>query len=127
MLLQENLLPYIKEHLRQQQIYGTCPFTFNLDNILVEKTWNWLHKLVYSLKKTLWLIYTSVLWLQLLLTVGKEPVTNSIVSFLYSATTVVIYLAQWIMTKRASNIVEFFNLILQFELRHMSGNGNSLK
>jgi len=124
MLLQENIVQHIKEHLKQQKIYGTSKLTFTEDSTLVltpEKKW---HKVIHKLKLALSYINGVILWLQLAYELATEdvPIITSLKGLLFANAMTILYLVKGTVHRRAAGVAELFNLFMQFEQRHLIGN-----
>jgi len=118
MLIQENLLSYMKVSIAQQVHLYSCPF-FVFDGqtfaIASKQKLSWVR-----IKTFLVTVYSLVLWLQLLKVKG-EPAFIMLENMLFVIAFSVYNLSQWILLQRCSNYVEVFNMFLHFEKIHKKG------
>jgi len=118
-------MSFIRKFVREQQLYGTCPFTTDHANLQLTLNANTgrMRWLLQKCKMGMCYIHFVVLWLQLFheIHLGSVPIVVSLKSFLYAVAMAVAAISKHDVNKRASSCVELFNLFLQFERRHIEG------
>jgi len=117
MLLEENLIAYIKYYLLVQRLQGTCPYkvskSLNLNSNSPGKM-RWEH-----IKTTLYALYVCVLWIQLIHERRSVELVISLESLLFATGAQVFCFTKWVTFKRRDQLIELFNLFLQFEKQHL--------
>lgn len=124
MLLQENLVYIFRIHVELQSILGLTNFMFSSDKnglcALVpcppEKN-RWMKK-----KLVLLLIFTLVIWIQLIQGRRRFPLVVVFESLIYCVLSTVFTVVRWVYIQEQDTTIEFFRLIFQFERKHLSGN-----
>jgi len=124
MILQDNLITYIKVHLLVHTYQGTCSFKFSPRGNLT--TVKCMKKLKWEVKKTLiYTIYVLVLCVQLLHEGKSVPLIITLESLLFAVANSIFCYTKWMVFKNRKRVVELFNLFLQFENQHLNGNTNN--
>ncbi|CAL8092345.1 unnamed protein product [Orchesella dallaii] len=88
MYLQENFIKFTRGHVRQQNLLGTCPYSFNTNP-------NHSPSLLQATKESLW--------------------SQKLRKFKSSLTVSTITLQKWTTLKQSGSTIELFNLIIRFE------------
>ncbi|CAL8120938.1 unnamed protein product [Orchesella dallaii] len=89
MLLDGNLITWVKYYIKLQNLQGTCPFLFSSDQKLAKAS------------------------------AGKEPLEIALESYLLALGHLVFYLAKWRILQRVDGFIEIFNLLLKFEEQNL--------
>ncbi|CAL8128996.1 unnamed protein product [Orchesella dallaii] len=120
MLVHDNIMKYVTEHLKQQEIIGTSPFTFSTDLKLNQNRSRGIIRIVHKVKLYLNFASIIILWLQLLHE-SNAPLMISLKSTLYAVGVTVACVTKWNVEKQSPAFVELSNLLLQFERRQITG------
>jgi len=122
MLFKENLFSIIKTQLRVHNIYGTCPFYVSPSQKLAPKSHsNVTREYVRTILQTL---YVMVIWSQLIHEGRNVPLVISLESLLCAIAVAVCLFSKWELLNRRKVFIELFNLFIQFERKHSTGNTN---
>lgn len=127
MIFSEKLLEIFKLHVKLQERIGTSPFTHSVEKPMKEfsnyflrpnsaKSMRWQKIKIYQ-----FLVFTVLIWFQTLYgKSGRSPLIT-MECMLYCTTSCAFILTKWVSIQRCPMIVETFNLLLQFEKRHLKG------
>ncbi|CAL8129001.1 unnamed protein product [Orchesella dallaii] len=123
MLIQGNIMSFIRKFVREQEFYGTAPFTTDPTNLQLTLTTGKgrLRMIFEKWKIGMCYLHFIVLWMQLVHEVneGLAPLVVSLKSFLYAFAMTVAAVSKNGVHKRSADCVELFNLFLQFERKHI--------
>jgi len=118
MLVRENLLRYIRFHLREQQFLGNYPVKFSQTknfHLATKFRLRWEY-----FKAALFAVYVFVLCVQFLLE-QNVPLVKSLKSAMFVGAFFVYCLVKWIVLLRRKSLVELYNLLLKFEDQNCKG------
>jgi len=119
MILNENLISYLRVHIKAQNIYGTCSFKFASSQRLVKNPKK-------EVNKVYWKILAQAVFL--LISVGQLvhfAKTKSLVVGLENLFVIGgscnACLSKWILLRKKDTTIELFNLFVDFENRNKKG------
>ncbi|CAL8120934.1 unnamed protein product [Orchesella dallaii] len=117
MLLDGNLITWVKYYIKLQNLQGTCPFSFSSDQKLVKASSG---KIRYEVvRTTLYTFFVLALWANLFRFGTKESLEIAVESYLNAVAHLVFYLAKWRILQRVDDFIEIFNLLLKFEEQNL--------
>jgi len=124
MLIHENLIPYVKNHIKLQSFTGNCPFRLaKASNGDLKLDAANSKRLKYeSIKTKLYYIFEACLFLQLFHGLGKERRIVSVQSFVFLTAGSVYAFTKWTFLQRRDQVIELFNLMVKFEKTDLKGN-----
>jgi len=118
MLLNENLVAFVKIHLKIQSLQGTCPFTLSPDQLLIENSASKIKSEYF--KTVLSTLCVLVLWIQLILEKDNESLNIWMQSYVYIVSLSVFCFSKWVLLNERNMFVEFFNVTMQFERQNFT-------
>ncbi|CAL8068859.1 unnamed protein product [Orchesella dallaii] len=117
MLVNENLIRYIKYFVKLHRIWGTCPLKFDPSSETLSLTSK--SRQIWELFKTItYSVCGVILWYQLLYVSREEDLAIRLISWLIAVGTMVCALSKWELIKKKEEFMELFNLFVKFEHRH---------
>jgi len=119
MLIHASLYSYINVHLSIQRFCGTCPFLIKQTQKLATSS---RKSLEYEFcKNILFTLYVFIIFSQLFHEWGDIQVVISLESLLCVLGDFTCCFTKWVIYYRRKNVIELFNLFIQFEKRHFQG------
>jgi len=124
MLLSENLVAYLKFHLKLQKFQGTFPLEFSHDQRQMKSSknklkWQYFKAILHS-------IFVLVLWIQLFLAKDHEPLNTWMEGCIFSVAHFAYCFAKWMILTRKQIFADFFNAMVQFERQHVCKKGEKM-
>jgi len=126
MLGEKSLERMMRLHLKQQQAYGTSPFTYlKEEDWLVPTDQNKLH--FEKLKYIIYSLFCIGMWTQLLLTDEKETETViKLESLFFAMALSVILFSKRSAVRSSPRIVELYNMFVNYEKQCLNGNAKAI-
>ncbi|CAL8128341.1 unnamed protein product [Orchesella dallaii] len=119
MLIYENIIKNLRDHLKQQRIYGTSPVITNKNSNFVRTTGHGMGaRFIQKLKTSISLINTIILWIQFFHEIGKVKQVTTARNLLFAVAMTTLYFVHWIVHKQGESIAELYNMFLRFEERY---------
>jgi len=124
MLLNENLITYIRFMIGSGDFRGRYfPFKFRPDseNLVVKEPRKIFGIRQEHVKIVIYAFYVFSLPSQLLYEGSSVPIVTSLISLLFAIAGLTFWFTKTVAFHCRENLVELFNLFIQFEKRHLQG------
>jgi len=125
MLGEKSLERMMRLHLKQQEAYGTSPFTYlKKEDWLVPTNKNKLH-----FEKLKFIIYTLLgigMWAQLLLNGEEFETVIELESLFFASAFSVILFSKRSAVRSSPHIVELYNMFVNYEKQCLNGNSKEI-
>jgi len=120
MLISENFIRVVKINLKIQESVGSQSFTFDCNQNLVLRDKSRQNR--EYLKIWFCLFYTISYWTELFTYWKSSSLILALQALLFTISCTVFFLTKGMLYSRRENVIELFNLFIQFEKRQPNGN-----